>query len=177
MRIIYEATSSLGVNIVIAIAVLVIAGVIVKRHFFAPPTNSEKLQQQKQMLLGTHINVPNVSWEQNGKSLVFFLIKDCTYCTSSAPFYRQIIQEAEKRQVKWLAILPNSVEEGKQYLQSLNLPIENVQSASLASYNIPGTPSLLFVNSAGIIKGAWLGAKPTREKEMLDELVVLFESK
>ena len=172
-----RANIELAVNIIIAVAVVVIAGVIVKRHMFAPPTNAEKMQQTKKQLLETRIAVPNVNWEHNGKSLVFFFIKDCAYCTSSAPFYRQVIGEAARRDVKWLALLPNSIEDGKQYIQSLNLPIENVQSASLASYNIPGTPSVLFVDRHGIIKGAWLGATPTREGEMLEELIKLFEAK
>ncbi|MGI8836694.1 MAG: peroxiredoxin family protein [Pyrinomonadaceae bacterium] len=164
-------------NIVIAVAVLVVAGVVVKRYVFSQRPNSESLQQQSQKLVGTRIIVPNVDWAQNKKSLIFFLNKDCFYCKSSAPFYRQLIQNASKRNVKSLAIFPNSVEEGKAFLESLELPIENVQTGSLSSYKIQATPSVLFVDNEGIVKGVWVGAAPSREKEMRDELVALFDAK
>jgi peroxiredoxin len=169
-----RANIELGVNIVIAVAVVVVAVVVVKRYAFQQPVNSGSLQQQEQMIMGTRMNVPNVDWEQNKKSLVFFLKKDCVYCKSSALFYRQLIEEASKRNVKWLAILPDSVEEGRKYVQSLELPIENVQTGSLSSYKVPATPTVVFVDNQGIVKSVWIGAAPTRQKEMRDKLVALF---
>jgi peroxiredoxin len=127
--------------------------------------------------MDTRISVPNVDWKQNEKSLVFFLRKDCVYCKLSAPFYRQLIADASQRKVKWLAVLPDSLEEGKVYLRSLNLPIENVQSESLSSYKIPATPSVLFVDSQGIVRSAWAGAPPDRETRMREELIALFDGK
>jgi peroxiredoxin len=166
-----RANLELGVNIVIAVAIVVVAVVVVKRYAF-PPVKPGSLPR---ITKGEQLNVPNVDWAQNKKSLVFFLMKDCKYCESSAPFYRQLIEDASKRNVKWLAILPNSVEDGRKYVQSLGLPIENVQTGSLSSYKIPGTPSVLFVDNKGIVKSAWIGAAPGREKEMRDELVALFD--
>ena len=165
----------LALNIVIAVAVVVIAGVVVKRYIFSQPTNFT-LEQQKQLLMGTRMNVPNIDWEQNGKSLVFFLDKDCVHCTNSAAFYRQLIEEASKRDVRSLAILQNPIEEAKQYVQSLKLPIENVQTGSMSSYRIPGVPSVVLLDNKGIVRSVWLGAKPTREREMKDELIALFEA-
>lgn len=167
-----RANIELGVNIVIAIAIVVVAVVLVKRYAF-PPVNPGSLPR---ITLGERLNVPNVNWEQNKKSLVFFLMKDCEHCKSSAPFYRQLIEDASKRNVKWLAILPNSVEEGRKYVQSLDLPIDNVQTGSLSGYKIPGTPSVLFVDNRGVVKGVWIGEAPGREKEMRDRLVALFDA-
>jgi peroxiredoxin len=169
-----RANLELGAQIVIAIAIVVVAGVVVKRYLSPRQVSPASLPR---ITIGERLNVPNVDWEQNKKTLVFFLMKDCKYCKSSAPFYRQLIEDASKRNVKWLAILPNSVEEGRNYVQSLELPIENVQTGSLSSYKIPGTPSVLFVDNQGIVKSVWFGAEPGREKEMRDELISLFDSK
>jgi peroxiredoxin len=166
-----RANIELGLNVAIAIAVVVVAVVVVKRYAF-PPQNPASLPR---ITKGERLNVPNTDWQQNQKSLVFFLKKDCVYCTSNAPFYRQLLEEASKRNVKWLAILPNSVEEGREYLRSLALPIENVQSGSLSSYKIPGTPSVLFVDRQGIVKSVWIGAAPGQESQMRDELIALFD--
>ncbi len=172
-----RANVELGVQIVVAIAVVVIAGVVVKRYLFPQQENRENLQQRELQIIGTRMNIPNVDWEQNKKTLVFFLKKDCAYCKYTAPFYRQLIEDASKRNVKMLAILPNSVEEGREYVESLDLPIENVQTGLPSSYKIPGVPSVLFVDNQGIIKGVWIGAGPGREKEVREDLNSLFDAK
>ncbi|HYJ88465.1 MAG TPA: redoxin domain-containing protein [Pyrinomonadaceae bacterium] len=73
------------------------------------------MQQEAQMLVGTQISVPNVDWQQNQKGLIFFLKKDCAFCTTSALFYRQVIEEAQQRNVKWLAILPDPLDVGREF--------------------------------------------------------------
>ena len=160
----------LGVNIAIAIAVLTIAGVLVKRTFFAEQVKPPTLEAQAQQLLGTRINVPGADWAQNKKTLVFFLKKDCIYCDAVAPSYRELIGEAQAADAKLIAILPNPVEVGREYVKSLGLPIENLQSGALASYKIPATPAVLVVDAEGVVRGVWVGAEPGREKEMLAKL-------
>ena len=168
-----RANIELTAQVIIALAVVVAAAALVKRTFY-PGQGNPNLPR---ISAGERLNIPDVNWEQNKKSLVFFLKKDCPYCTSSAPFYRQLLEEASKRNVKSLAILPNSVDEARKYLQYLELPIENVQTGLLASYKISGTPTVLFVDSQGIVRSAWFGAAPEREKEMPDQLVALFDAK
>jgi peroxiredoxin len=165
-----RANLELGAQIAIAIAVVVVAGVLVKRQVFPSPSRTNA----PQINAGEKLNVPNVDWERNQKSLVFFLQKGCHYCASSAPFYRQLIADATNKNVKSLAILPNSADDARQYLQSLELPIENLQTGSLASYKINGTPTVLFVDRHGIVRSVWFGAAPEQEKEMRDRLDQLF---
>jgi len=168
-----RANIELGLNIVIAIAVVVVAGVVVKRYLFPQP--SDRGNTLPHITAGERLNIPNVDWEQNKKSLVFFLKKDCVYCQVSAPFYRQLVEEATKRNVKSLAVLPNTIEEARDYVKSLELPIENVQVGLLSSYKVPATPTVLFVDHQGIVRSVWVGAAaPAKEKEMRDELVALF---
>lgn len=170
-----RANLELGVNIVIAIAIVAVAVVVVKRQFFSPPTGRDALQQQAAALKGTRITVSGVDWKQNQKSLILFLKKDCVYCTSSAPFYRQLLIDAKQRNVKSLAVLPDSLEQGLKYVQSLELPID-VRSTSLIDLKITGTPTVVLVDHEGIVRSAWVGAMPGREQEMRAELVKLFEA-
>jgi len=169
-----KANIEFAAQIVIAVAVVFAAGVLVKRNFFPQSGNSASLPR---INAGERLNVPNIDWGQNKKSLVFFLKKDCAYCTSSAPFYRQLIEDASKRNVKSVAVLPNSADEARKYLQYLELPIENIQTGPLSSYKISGTPTVLFVDSQGIVMSVWFGAQTEREKEMRDKLVELFDAK
>jgi peroxiredoxin len=167
-----KANIEFTAQILIAIAVVFAAGVLVKRNFFPQSGNS-----LPRISVGERLDVPNVNWAQNKKSLVFFLKKDCPYCTSSAPFYRQLIEDASKRNVKCVAVLPNSADEARKYLQYLELPIENVQTDPSTNYKISGTPTVLLVDDGGIVRSAWFGAVPGREKEMRDKLVQLFDPK
>lgn len=166
-----RANLELGAQIAIAIAVVVVAGVLVKRQVFPSPNRANA----PQINAGEKLNIPNVDWERNKKSLVFFLQKGCVYCTSSAPFYRQLIADATSKNVKLVAILPNSSDDARQYLQSLELSIKNIQTGSLASYKVNGTPTVLFVDRYGIVRSVWFGAAPEREKEMRERLAQLFE--
>jgi peroxiredoxin len=169
----FKTRIEFGLNVAIAVAIVVIAGVLAKRAFFANETEPPGLQERAQQLLGTRINVPGADWARNKKSLVFFLKKDCVYCEAVAPSYRQLITEAEKLNVKLIAILPNSLEDGRQYVGSLGLPIAEVQTGTLAAYKIPGTPSVMVVDGDGVVRGIWIGAEPGREKEMLAKLISL----
>jgi len=167
-----RANIELGINIIIAVAIVAVAAVVLKRYAFSSnPANPPRIAK------GDRLEVPNVNWEQNEKTLVFFLMKDCRYCQSSAPFYRQLLADAAKQNVQVLAILPNSVKEAKEYVQLLELPIDNIQTGSLAAYKIPGSPSVLFVDKQGIVKSAWLGAAEGREQKMRDELIALFAAR
>jgi rhodanese-related sulfurtransferase/thioredoxin-related protein len=162
------------VNVIIAVAVVIVAGISLKNYFFQGKGSAVK--QQSQIIAGSRISVPNVNWEENKKTLVFFLKKDCAFCASSAPFYRQLIGEAVKRDVKLLAIVPHSVEEGQAYLKKLSLSIENVQTGELSAYKVPGTPTLLLVDNTGKVKSVWIGGvSPDREQEIKDNLIPLFE--
>jgi peroxiredoxin len=165
-----RANLELSAQIAIAIAIVAVAGVLVKRNLFP----SSNLTRPPQINAGEKLNVPNVDWEHNGKSLVFFLRKDCKYCTSSAPFYRQLIADANARNVKLLAILPNSLDDARQYLKSLDLAIDDVRSSSFAEYKINGTPTVLFVDNEGIVRRTWFGAQSDREGEMRNQLAQLF---
>jgi peroxiredoxin len=173
MRANLRANIEFALQVVIAIAIVISAGVLVKRNLFPGQADVARMPR---INAGERLSLPNVDWAQNKKSLVFFLKKDCPYCTSSAPLYRQLIQEASKRNVKCIAVLPNSPEETRKYLQYLELPIENVQTGPLAAYKISGTPTVMFVDESGIIKSVWFGAQSEREQEMHDKLVALFDS-
>jgi rhodanese-related sulfurtransferase/peroxiredoxin len=164
----------IAVNILIAVAVVIVAGITVKRYFV--PETGRTGNTQSQIVVGGRMNVPNVNWEENKKTLVFFLKKDCVYCTSAAPFYRHLIEEALRQNIKLLGIVPDSVEEGHAYIKSLGLPIENIQSGSLANYKIPVTPTVLLLDNTGTVRSVWIGGVPReREQEITDNLFPLFK--
>jgi len=172
MRANVRANIELTAQVVIAIAIVITAGVLVKRTVFPGQVSG----RMPSINAGERLTVPNVDWSQNKKTLVFFLKKDCTYCTSSAGLYRQLVEDATQRNVKCLAVMPNTPEEARKYLHYIELPIENIYTRSLGDYKISGTPTVLFVDESGIVRSVWIGAQTDREQEMRDQLVALFDS-
>ena len=172
MRASVRSNIELAAQVVIAIAVVIAAGVLVKRNVW-PGSAGGRIAS---ISAGERLNVPNVDWAQNKKSLVFFLKKDCPYCTSSASLYRQLVADATKRNVKCVAVFPNSPEEARKYLQYLELPIDNVYTGPLGASKISGTPTVVFVDEGGIVKSVWIGAQTDREQEMRNKLLALFDS-
>jgi thiol-disulfide isomerase/thioredoxin len=172
MRANVRANIELVAQVAIAIAVVIAAGVLVKRTVW-PGQSSGRMPS---INAGERLTIPNVDWAQNKKTLVFFLKKDCPYCTSSAGLYRQLVEDATKRNVKCLAVFPNTPEEARKYLQYIELPIDNVYTGPLVDFKISGTPTILFVDNSGTARSVWIGAQTEREQEMHDKLVALFDS-
>lgn len=167
-----RANIELAAQVVIAIAVVITSGVLVKRTVFPEPATA----RMPSINSGERLTIPNVDWAQNQKSLVFFLKKDCPYCTSSAAFYRQLVEDASKRNVKSIAVFPNTPADARKYLQYIELPIDNLYTGPLGDVKISGTPTILFVDKSGIVKSVWIGAQTEKEQEMRDTLVALFDS-
>jgi thiol-disulfide isomerase/thioredoxin len=173
MRASLRANIELVAQVVVALAIVITAGVLVKRTVFSAEGNGARLPT---INVGERLNVPTIDWAQNKKSLVFFLKKDCPYCTSSAALYRQLMDEAARRKVKCIAVLPNSPEDARKYLHYLELPFESIYTGPVEDSKISGTPTVVFVDQNGIVKSVWIGAQTEREKEMRDTLVKLFDS-
>lgn len=59
--------------------------------------------------------------------------------------------------MKLLALLPQSVMEGKQYLEKLGVPVDDLRQVQLQSIGVTGTPTLLLVDSTGTVVDVWAG--------------------
>ena len=65
----------LGAQIAIAIAAVLVAGLLVKQQFSSRQTRANTSQIEA----GEKLNIPNIDWERNQRTLVFFLQKGCFY--------------------------------------------------------------------------------------------------
>ena len=175
-----ESTGSLRskieliLNIVTVVAILVVAGVTVKRYL-TPRHGHDHVDRRAPALVGTRMTIPDAGRGPGGKTLVLFLQKDCSACRIAAPLYRQLLAEASKRDVKSVAIFPDSLEEGNRYLRSHDLRADHVQSADLSSYRISSIPTALVLDGEGVVKGAWTGAAPGHEDETRAKVVALLD--
>ena len=122
------------------------------------PANTAPVKNQK-------IQLPGVDWSKNEKTLVMAISSTCHFCTESAAFYRDI---RARTSVHTVAVLPQSVNEGRNYLSRLGVQVDEVLQVPLSSIDVSGTPTLMLVGRDGTVIRSWLGKlPPDLEKEVL----------
>jgi hypothetical protein len=83
-------------------------------------------------------------------------------------FHRQLAQRAADRSIAVIALLPNQLSEGKEYVEALGLGIRDVRQADMRRLGIPRVPSVIIVDDHGAVQRAWIGKLlPREENEVL----------
>ena|SRR5437868_735391 len=145
----------LGANIAIIIVAVLIGTVLVRNYFM--PGRSRARQSNATLPVGTQIKLDS-DWKSNGQTLLIFLQKGCHFCQESAPFYQRVIRETDGRpNLHLIAILPQSVDESREYLNKLGIKIVDLRQASLDQFGIGGTPTLVLVDDKGEVTASWVG--------------------
>lgn len=155
-------------NIAIIVVALVLGVVVVKRFLLSPQAPAPV----KPIAAGTKMVLPDMEWAKSRQTLLVVLAPGCRFCSESVPFYQRLAKEALGRSdVQLVAVLPQSPAEGRKYLDDLNVAIQQVKQAELPSIQVTGTPTLILVDSQGIVTHAWIGKLPAeQEEEVLGDL-------
>ena len=152
-------------NVAIIIVALAVVSILVKNYM------TKRGETRAVISTGTKFALKDVSWQGNGKSVVFALSTTCHFCTESAGFYRELVQECQKQHVHTVAVLPQAVDEAQSYLKGEGVTVDEVRQGHFPELQINGTPTLLLLDNSGIVKGVWFGKLPAdKEKEVLEKL-------
>lgn len=153
----------LAANVAIILVALLLGVVLVKRYLLLPSqdvasaavaANNSSDGPDKIQLAGLDLS--------SNKTLVLALSNSCHFCTESASFYRDLAQS--QPHVKMIAVLPQSVDDGKKYLNGLGVHVDGVMQAPLNALNVRGTPTLLLVNQDGSVAAKWVGKLPAEDE-------------
>jgi rhodanese-related sulfurtransferase len=154
----------------LAIIIMAVYFVISLVRMYGPwgqnPQPVEAMKSGKQLVL------PDVEWPGPGQTLVLALSTNCHFCSESAPFYQRLLQGLEgKAGVRVVAVLPETVEEGREYIRKLGLSIAEVRQTELSTLGLEGTPTLLLADGAGTVEEVWVGKLMERqEREVFSRL-------
>ena len=151
----------LAANLAILVVSCLLAVALVKAYF---------LNESGEVVTSTpSVASLDIPWNQNGQTLVLALSKNCRFCTESAPFYQQLSKSKGNTHI--VVLLPQSVEEGQEYLEQLGVSVDEVKQFSLEKIGVSGTPTLLLVDTAGVVKNFWVGKlSPEQEANVLSVL-------
>ena len=157
-------------NVAIIIVAILIGVVLVKKYIFPSPSHSEGAHAS--IKAGAALSLPDMDWAAKEQTIVLVLQKSCRFCSESAPFYQKLLKEAEKNpKARFVTVFPHDVDEGKKYLQELQLNITEVKQVALQSIDVQGTPTLLLVNNAGVVTDVWVGKIPAEDEQKVIDKV------
>lgn len=143
-------------NIAIIIIALLLAGVLVKNYLLPRASVASRTDRPATAIKpGSKINLPGEDWAMNGRTLLLGLSNTCHFCSESAPFYQRLTQK--RGGIRLVAVLPQTTDEGRKYLQGLGVAVDDVRQVTFDSLGINGTPTLILVNNAGIVTDVWQG--------------------
>jgi hypothetical protein len=126
---------------------------------------------QRTVALGSKFALKNVNWQATGRNLVFAISTTCHFCTESAPFYRKLVEQCKQQHVHTIAVLPQSPAEAQAYLSGEGVTVDEIRQSPLSDLDVSGTPTLVLVDHAGIVKDVWVGKLPsTKENEVVTTL-------
>jgi peroxiredoxin len=150
-----------GANVAIIIAVVIIGILFVRNQ-------SGRQQAAHEISVGTKFALQDVNWTTKEKSIVFALSTTCHFCSESADFYRQISEACKERNIRTIAVFPQSAAAAEEYTKKMGLHFDEVRQASLSGLEISGTPTLLIIDNGGLVRNVWVGKLPMQtEKEVL----------
>ena len=148
-------------NIAIIIVVILLGVVLVKKYF----SGSSDATNARQISAGTKISLTDVDWSKSRQTILIVLSQRCHFCSESVPFYQRLTQEVKDHSdTRLIAVLPQPPSEGQKYIDTLGLTIKDVKQAELSSIQVRGTPTLILVDSRGVVTDAWVG-KLSSDKE------------
>ena len=156
-------------NVCIIVVALVICAAVANRLLLKSPSSLSGIQG---IAAGTKISLAEIDFARNGQTLLLVLSTDCKFCSASAPFYQNLAtRTGSTHGTKLIALLPQGLEQSREYLKSLNVPIDEVRQTQPASVGVRATPTLILINSAGIVTNSWVGQlQSDKETEVLSQL-------
>jgi len=117
------------------------------------------------------VPLQNIDWTKSDKTLILYISSTCKFCSASGPFYQKLVNDEAAKGIHFVAVMPQSVNEGHQYLNKLGVRIDDVYEASLETIGVRATPTLLLVNKSGVVTDSWVGQlQPDREDQVISKL-------
>src|SRR2546423_14770815 len=134
-------TAARNLEVTANIAIIAVALVVIV--FFAANYGTfRKTDQRPKISTGTKFALGQTDWQK--RNVVLALSTTCHFCTESAGFYRELVQECQKRHIRTIAVLPQSVPEAQSYLNNERVSVDEVRQGSFSDLQISGTPTLML---------------------------------
>ncbi len=154
-------------NIAIIVVAILLGAVIIQKYLLPSSSQPERTAP----VIGKQMNLSDVNWASQPKTLVLALSTTCSFCNESAPFYKRLIENVKGKNVKLIAVFPTDAEKGRAHLKELGLSDIEVKQSPLANMQVSGTPTLILTDEKGEVTNYWLGKlQPDKELDVINKI-------
>jgi hypothetical protein len=136
------------------ILVSLIAGYVLIDSHFLHPINSA-ISRPK--LNGKHLDIAGIDWQKNQEHLVIALSSHCRFCIADAPLYRQVTNDSLSNKLNIVVISSDDSDSLHRFLQQNSIHADKILLQPLSSIGVTSTPTLLIVDSQGIVRATFIG--------------------
>jgi thioredoxin-related protein len=159
-------------NIALIICCVLFAGFLIRNYLLTSNRQNTNTNPQANSFVGKRLPINFIDWSKNQQTLMLVLQKNCRFCNESMPFYQRLAKElSNQTKTRLVAVLPQSLEESKQYLKENKVEINDVLQASPNSVGVRGTPTLVLIDNDGIVQEQWVGKQsPAKEESVIARL-------
>ena len=142
-------------NILIILVAPFLSTVLVRQHSFDSQTPFQRTGQGP--IVGSTLDNIAIDFSAKPKTVILALNKRCSFCAESAPFYNRLLKISRNSNLRLIAVLTGNVKESREYLNELGLEEIDVMQMPLKNINVKDTPTLIMVNSEGLVIDFWVG--------------------
>lgn len=116
---------------------------------------------------GERVEIHGVTGADHRQLEVFALQIGCHFCKESLPFYRKLVANNNVTRTRVVFVFPQKPSEAREYLAEAGIKDVDVEQADLSSVDVTGTPTILLLDSNGVIQKFWVGKlSSSREREV-----------
>lgn len=164
-------------NILIVLVSVSVLSVLVYKYLsptgrdFNEGSNLGRESRMATIKPGQKINVEGIPFEDASRTILIAMQTTCRFCHESMPFYKRLVEEAKRKNVKLVAVFPTDIKSSSEYLREFGIADLEVLQMPLTAISATGTPTLIIIDSNSEVLGAWVGKlTPSSEDEVLNQL-------
>ncbi len=156
-------------NVLIVVVALLLIGIIGQKYFFAKENGGQ--QARVSPTIGKLVNLPDEDFVAQPKTVILALQTTCHFCNESVPFYKRLVESVKDKNIKIVAVFPQSIEESTAHLKQLGMTGIEVKQAPISTLDASGTPTLILTNQKGEVTNFWIGKlSADNETEVINQI-------
>ncbi len=147
-------------------SIVVIVALEAIAHLRHPVTVEDQLSTMAgpKAAVGSPIAIKSVHFSGNKLTLLLVVSPLCHFCLASRNFHEQLLRVAEEHNVPVFFAVPGRSSESA-YIANFHLAGGRIKQWSELSVSLDGTPTLLAINSSGLVTRLWLGELSPPEEQ------------
>jgi hypothetical protein len=117
---------------------------------------------------GDPIHIDGVDFSRATSTMLMVIRKGCHFCEGSMPFYKALTAHHQvASRLRIVAVAPDDPEVSRATLTAAGVTVDQVAQVEIRGLRVSGTPTVLMVDSGGIVRKVWVGQlDAVRQREL-----------